>query len=270
MTFSVDNKDRFWAEPQQKGWFHFPSPLRYVLLLVLLVALIVGVWYMLPSSPPPLTKADLPLVRADETPFKIKAEDQGVPGINHQDKLVYGRIRNDESKPSVEHILPPPEAPLVHSNQPSVQMVEQYIPEDLDIEKVAAKEVPSVVPTSSSLVSIEDLLDEIAPVKEPVKDTSSTKSTPPVEKTTSLKQGKVLIQLGSLKSYDLAQEEWTRLSKKHKDTLEGLEPVIQKVDLGVDQGIYYRLRAEGFKTADLAQTACSTLKEAKTDCRVVP
>jgi hypothetical protein len=266
MTFSVDNKDRFWAEPQQKGWFHFPSPLRYVLLLVLLVALIIGVWYLLPSSPPPLTKADLPLVRADETPFKIKAEDQGVPGINHQDKLVYGRIRNDESKPSVEHILPPPEAPLAHSNQPSIQMVEQYIPEDLDIEKVPAKEVPPIASSSSSLVSIEDLLDEITPVK----DTPSPKPTPPVEKSVSLKQGKVLIQLGSLKSYDLAKEEWTRLSKKHKDTLAGLEPVIQKVDMGVDQGIYYRLRAEGFETADLAQTACSTLKEAKTDCRVVP
>ncbi len=266
MTFSVDNKDRFWDDPQQKGWFHFPNPLRYVLLLILIVALIVGVWYLLPSSPPPLTKADLPLVRADETPFKIKAEDQGVPGISHQDKLVYGRIRNDESKPSVEHILPVPEAPLVHSTQPPVQMVEQYSPEDLEIEKVAAKESAPVAPSSSSLASIEDLLDEITPVK----DTPSADAAPPVEKHAPLKQGKVLIQLGSLKSYDLAKEEWARLSKKHKDILGGLHPIIQKVDMGVDQGTYYRLRTGGFETADLAKTACSTLKEAKTDCRVVP
>lgn len=266
MTFFVDNRDRFLEEPQQRGWFHFPGPLRYVLLLILVVALIVGVWYLLPSSPPPLTKADLPLVRADETPFKIKAEDQEVPGINHQDKLVYGRIRNDENKPHVEHILPTPEAPLVHSNQPPVQMVEQYIPEDLEIETVTFKESPPVSSHASSLTSIEDLLDEIVPIK----DVKAADPLPPIEKPAPLKQGNVLIQLGSLKSYDLAEEEWTRLSKKHKETLSELEPVIQKVDLGVDQGVYYRLRAKGFQNVDLAQTACSALKEAKTECRVVP
>ncbi|MBI2707784.1 MAG: SPOR domain-containing protein [Proteobacteria bacterium] len=260
MTFSVDNNDRFWKEPQPKGWFHFPSPLRYVLLLILLVVLVVGVWYLIPSAPPPLTKADLPLVRADETPFKIKAEDQGIPGINHQDKLVYGRIRNDENRPSVEHILPNPETP-----QPPVQMVNQYVPEDLDIEKVAAKEAPPVAPSSSSIASIEDLLEEITPVQ----DVAVVESVPAVEKPAPSKKGKVLVQLGSLKSYDLAKEEWARLSKKHKDILGGLEPVIQKVDLGVDQGVYYRLRTGGFDNVDLAQAACSTLKEAKTDCRVV-
>jgi len=265
MTFSVDNNDRFWKEPKQKGWFHFPSPMRYVLLLILLVVLIVSVWYLLPSSSPPLAKSELPLVRADETPFKIKAEDQGIPGVNHQDKLVYGRIRNDENRPSVEHILPNPEAPLAHSNQPSIQMVDQYVPEDLEIEKVAVKDVSLAPPSPSSITSIEELLEGITPTQ----DVASAESPPAVEQPAPLKKGKVLVQLGSLKSYDLAKEEWARLSKKHKDILGDLEAVIQKVDLGVDQGIYYRLRTGGFENTDLAQAACSTLKEAKTDCRVV-
>ncbi len=258
MTFIVDHKDRFWDDSQEKGWFRFPSPLRYVLLLLLLVGLVVGVWYVLPSSPS-LNKADLPLVRADETPFKIKAEDQGVPGVNHQDKLVYGRIRSDENKPTVEHILPPPEAPLAHSAPPPVQMVDQYLPEDLDLTPGAEQASAPAAPATPPPASIEALLEEISP----------DEVAPAVDKPAPSKKGKVAIQLGSLKSHALAKEEWDRLSKKHKAILEGFEPLIQKVDLGSEQGIYYRLRASGFDTTDSAEKACAALKQEKTDCRVV-
>ena len=203
----------------------------------------------------PSIKTNLPLVRADETPFKIKAEDQGVPGVNHQDKLVYGRIRSDENKPTVEHILPPPEAPLSHSAQPPVQMVDQYLPEDLDL-TLGAEQASAPAPAPAS---IEALLEEISP----------DEATPAVNKPAPSKKGQVAIQLGSLKSHTLAEEEWDRLLKKHKAILEGFEPLIQKVDLGSEQGIYYRLRAGGFDNTDLAEKACSALKQERTDCRVV-
>lgn len=261
MTFYVSNEDRLWNEPQQKGWFRFPSPIRFIVFLILLVCCIVVVWYFFLSSRRMPQIAELPIVRAEETPFKMKAEDKGVPGINHQDKLVYGRIRNDEQVPPVEHILPDPEPPLAGLKEPSgpIQMVEQYTPEDVVLEKVTEVVSAPSKPAVPAIDSIEALIAKTAPEEKLISE----------EKPISSKKGKVLIQLGSLKSHDLAESEWSRLSKKHKDVLGGFDPVIQKVDLGEEKGIYHRLRTGPFETTEKAQKACAALKEKKVECRVI-
>lgn len=155
MTFSVNNDDRLWREQQQRNWFHGASLVRFMLLLVVIICLIVGVWYVFFSSPAPQTKGEIPLIRMDESPFKVKAKDQGVPGIEHQDKLIYGRIRNDQTPPAVEHILPEPEP---------IKMIEQYVPEDVELEKSVeekpeTKTEPVSPETKDSAFSIEALID---------------------------------------------------------------------------------------------------------------
>ncbi len=100
-------------------------------------------------------KGEILLIRMDESPFKVKAKDQGVPGIEHQDKLIYGRIRNDQAPPAVEHILPEPEP---------IKMIEQYVPEDVELEKnVEEKPETTAMPvppeTKESAFSIEALID---------------------------------------------------------------------------------------------------------------
>ena len=195
----------------------------------------------------------MPVIRADETPVKIKAEDQGIPGVNHQDKLVYGRIRNDQSTPPIEHILPDPEPPLAHLKESTsaVKMVNQYTPDDINLEKGVDKPDP-VKAAPPSITSIEALIEDDTPVKDE----------------TPKKKGKALLQLGSLKGYDLAEAEWARLSKKHKDILGGCDPLIQKVDLGEGQGIYYRLRTS-FEDEASAKAACSSLKDKQVNCLVI-
>src|ERR1700682_405942 len=51
--------------------------------------------------------AGVPLIRADERPTKVKPERPGGMEIPDRDKLIYNPIR-----PTVEHLLPPPEKPL--------------------------------------------------------------------------------------------------------------------------------------------------------------
>ncbi len=253
MTFSPNDDDRLWKEPQQEGWFHFSSPLRYIIFLLLLVILIITLWYLYSSANRNDNKIELTLIKTDETPFKIKAEDQGVPNISHQDKLVYGRIRSDQNTPVVEHILPDPHPPLTQnkddeSNDASpMKMVEQYVPQDLELEK------PTELPTR--ITSIEELIEELPEKKLGLAEKGI--------------QGSIFIQLASLKSQDMAESEWERLSKNHKDILEGLEPTIQKVDLGADQGIYYRLRTGPFENAEEAKKTCTNLKGRKVGCLVI-
>jgi hypothetical protein len=90
------------------------------------VVCIIAVWYMLPSRSSFSSQGEIPLIRADESPFKMKSQDQSVHGIEHHDKLVYGRIRNDQTAQPVEHILPDDSGPLT--------MDQQYAPPDTDPE----------------------------------------------------------------------------------------------------------------------------------------
>jgi len=154
MSFTPNDNDRLFRESKEEGWFRFSSPFRFVLLLIFLVFLIALGWYFLSPTQNDYGKAHIPLIKVDETPHKIKAEDQSVPGIKHQDKLVYGRIREDKNVATVEHILPDPEQPLTQINQESVKMVEQYQPQDLDLEssEVTEQSLPKIT-------SIEDLID---------------------------------------------------------------------------------------------------------------
>lgn len=260
MTFSVNDNDRLWREPQRKGWFQFPNPFRYILLLIILIGVIIGVWYLLPSKQQVINTNELPLIQAEATPYKVKVEDQSVPGVKHQDKLVYGRIRNDHNGPSVEHILPDPETPQAPPKEapPPIQMVEEYAPTDMDLEKKALdssnEDKTDKTPSVPSISSIEALIEEDVPLQKPI----------PKQK------GKVFIQLASLKSYDLAESEAARIAKKHKDLLQEYSFTIQKVDQGAEKGIYYRIKTGPFENGEKAREACHILKERKVDCVVIP
>ena len=258
MMFSPNEDDRFWKKPHQKEWFRFSTPLRYIASLIVLVCLVIFAWRLISPTHQSYNRADLALIRADETPFKVKAEDQGVPSVKHQDKLVYERIRNDQKKNSIEHILPDPELPLAQTRETpsSVKMVKQYTPEDLDPDNHPSSAPEPIKDAPPALISIEDLIDG-TPEKTPALETRENK-------------GDIFIQLGSLKSSEIAESEWMRISKKHQDILEGFKPIIQKVDLGTERGVYYRLRAGPFESAEKAEKACASLKDRKVGCLVIP
>ncbi|MDI9637505.1 SPOR domain-containing protein [Kamptonema cortianum] len=268
MTFSPNDDDRLWQDPKSEGWFRYSSPLRYIILLLLLIALVVGAWYLLMPTRQNYNEKNLLLIQADNTPYKIKAEDQALPGIKHQDKLIYSRIRNDENAPPVEHILPDPEPIFIDAQTDSapIKMENLYSPEDVQLEKVVEETPEEKENIAFSIASIEELIEgDSEKISEEVSKKASEEAPPPQSKT---RQSNVLIQLGSLKSHDLAQEEWKRISGKNKDVLSGLEPLIQKVDLGAEKGIFYRLRT-GVENKEQATKACATLIERKVECRVI-
>lgn len=256
MTFSPSANDRLWKDPEKDK--DFPPFVRYILILLIIGGILLGGWYFFAPAHHNVNLSTLPLIQAGKTPYKIKAQDQGIPSIKHQDKLVYGRIRNDQNTPTVEHILPDPEPPLTQiteENSP-VKMVDPYVPEDIELE--TSKTTPS------KITSIDDLLEEL-PDEKPKEMEDLQEHVESDNKTT---RKPILIQLGSLKNYDLAQAEWKRLSAKHKDLLGNLKPIIQKVDLGADKGIYYRLRVNQ-DSVEHAKKTSTKLQERKVECRVI-
>lgn len=246
MNLSPGDDDRLWRETEETRWFRFSAPRRYIVFIIILILALIGLWYLIAPKYEWHSEGSIQLIQADPTPYKIRAENKGVPSVQHQDKLVYGRIRADQNAPLVEHILPDPEAPILpkEPDEATIKMVEQYAPEDRDPDK----------PTEPIIASIEDLIEEHA-------------EAPQVEKNTA--KGTFFIQLASLKNYDLAETEWERISKKYPDIFEGLTHQIRKIDMGEDRGIYYRLLAGSFEESDQASQACALLKERNVECAVI-
>ncbi|MFD2235629.1 SPOR domain-containing protein, partial [Phaeospirillum tilakii] len=52
----------------------------------------------------------VPVIKADDRPFKTKPDDRGGIQVPNQDKLVYDRVEGESSAP-VERLLPPAETP---------------------------------------------------------------------------------------------------------------------------------------------------------------
>lgn len=69
-------------------------------------------WLNAGNDPAPLSKKDVPLVKAAETPAKVRPEDPGGMDVAHRDKLIYQRFEGSEATPVVERLLSAPEEPL--------------------------------------------------------------------------------------------------------------------------------------------------------------
>lgn len=268
MTLRLDEDDRYWHTNQQETskWFQFEPPLRYVLFVIGVISFIVGLWYFLtPSSMDDKTN-HLPLIRAEELPLKKKIENMTVASVKHQDKLVYQRLTGDEEKESVEHILPDSGASVTHMHEDAkkdqdqpIKMVQQYVDDGHEMGQQSEKtDDAKAEKENQKEITMDDLLEEAGDeVKESIK--------------VSVNQGKsiIMLQLGSLKSPDHAENEWNRLLKKCPQELEKIKHKITRVDLGQSKGVYYRLRIGPFENIEKARFISDRLKEKKIESVVI-
>lgn len=291
MSLHIDDEDRYWhaqEEHEDRGWWRFASPLRYVLYLLVAVVLVVGIWYLFFDQPHHHSES-VPLIRADQSAYKIPSDDKSVTSVQNQDKLVYERLQTSPASDHIEHILPEPE-PIAALPAP-VQMAEaeesgdivKMVPQYPDVENVSESVAVKLedLPEETSLMAEEEpqVIEEEDPISALIAQASDDDA-PAIEKVSAKEEvteetpepqatGNFQIQLGSLKSKDEAEGEWKRLSKKHSEILGNKKHTVQKVDLGAEKGMFYRLRAAGFKSKEKAKAACKTINEQKGSCSVV-
>jgi len=90
--------------------------LKWTIALVVLVGVGAGAWFVYGDKLMMLTGAsedEVPLLRADASPVKVRPENPGGLQVPNRDKLVYNRLSGEatEGQP-VERLLPRAEAPL--------------------------------------------------------------------------------------------------------------------------------------------------------------
>ncbi len=195
------------------------------------------------TGPPNGAVREVPLIRAEEGPFKKRPEDPGGMAVPNQDKLVYEMLTGESEGETFERLLPPPEEPLPPPSPPEPE----------------AKPPPEPPAPKAKLAPAPEAIESKAP---------ATASPPPAEEKKAA-AGPYLVQLASFRKISDAAGAWRRLIKSNGDLLSGLPARVERADLGDDKGIYFRLRAGPFASHAEAKALCAKLKAREVDCIVV-
>jgi cell division septation protein DedD len=186
--------------------------------------------------------AEVPLIRADERPIKVKPDNPGGMEIPDRDKLIYTQKRS-----AMEHLLPLPEKPMARptASPPPIP--------------VNLSETPPQ-PSASTAVP------PLSPPQSATKPKPSESSAVP-EKSTAARAVNAhgtRIQLGSVHSQDAARQEWDRIRRTNADLLGSVSAIPVRADLG-EKGVFYRIQTA--PVAD-AERICGELKRRNIGCIV--
>jgi cell division septation protein DedD len=226
-----------------------------------------------------------PMIRADNSPTKIKPEQPGGMAVPHQDVLVYQNLgqrgQQGGAQPRVERLLPPPEQPVARPVAPPAPPPSSAVP--------SPGASASSGPPSRSESAVAGALPRgslgtlDAPVSGPApsNQTAAAPSTgaggqgaartvqqnPAAATVAPTPGGRFRIQLAALRTDEQARAEWNRLQRQHRDVLGSLTLNVSRIDQG-DRGTFYRIQAGPLDEAK-ARQSCDTLKQRNLGCILV-
>lgn len=246
------------------------------------------------------------LIQADPEPVKTRPENPGGMKVEHQDKLILNpdpeKPQVERLLPPPEAPLPvtaggstlDSDSDLDGNEETPVIVTEQQSEADSvslpaqEAEK-AAKEVETAanslsggaaqtdtettVGASTEAPKIPDAPavkpKPVAPVAEVSKPVAAKE--PAAAATTQVAKvptdSGYVLQLASLKSEQIALQEWQRIQNVNKGLLAQMKAIVEKAEIeGI--GTRYRLQTGPFPTKATAQDLCAQLKAAKQDCLV--
>jgi hypothetical protein len=247
---SVDSDDgaELYADPPERE-----ARPRFRMLVASLVALVVvgvfagGLWFAyrqgLRQGGVITGAADVPLIRADDRPTKVKPEKPGGMEVPDRDKMIY-----TQKRVAVEHLLPPPEKPMPRPMPPSA----------------AASSDPPQAPPVTATAAAPNPAPQVQPQQPTGKPPGKTEAAA-ARPATAQKTGGVRIQLGSMRSEEVARQEWDRIRRANSDVLGNVGATPVRADLG-EKGVFYRLQTPPI--AD-AERVCSELKRRNVGCIIV-
>ena len=183
--------------------------------------------------------SEAPLIRAELRPMMVRPAEPGGLKIPDQNLLIY-----DPGKHMAEHLLPPPEQPMVRPAATAAPAEAATPAAAATAARAAAPGMPAGAVASA----------EPQPAAAPHAGAPA-------------KTGNVRLQLGAVRSAAAARLEWDRIRQRNSDLLGPLSASPVRADLG-DKGVYYRI-----ETAPIGQPAadriCGALKARKVGCVIV-
>jgi hypothetical protein len=224
-----------------------------------------------------------PLIEAEQTPLKVRPDEEGGMEIPNQDMEIYSEIDGATvPDPAAEQLVPAPEQPVIPE-----------VPEAAEAAEPAAEpttpvvEAPSLEPgtdtatepattegaTATETTATEPAAEPAAVETNDAVPTAESTEVPetaqpePVTQEAALPPGAYRIQLAAVRSEEGARAAWQELQAKLPE-LASLQLHIERIDLG-GNGIYYRVQGGPLPNKDAASTLCSRLGSRGQDCLVV-
>lgn len=279
---SDDDKELPWLEPAvedpaENGFLEHYRMAIIAAGIFVIVAFALIIWQVY-SGGGVQPGGEVPLVKAEEGPEKVKPDEPGGMEIPDRDKLIYGRVAGQQDDSEAQHLRPGPEvpmdkpkpdaapvaaAPAPQGALPQMQVSQVQVPkaqapqaEAPAAEAPAQKPVPAPLPAAPHKTVVE--------VPHPLVKTAENLSLPAAVAT----NGDYLIQLGAFSDRAKALAAWQQIKMKFPGVLSKLQPDVITVDRG-GKGVLYRLQAGKLAGRANADELCATLKAKAQPCMVV-
>lgn len=210
----------------------------------------------------------VPVVKNDSEPYKVKPESPGGMEVPNADKTVYNAITSshkadgDSIDKALEEITSNPEEPIKVAVPEKVQDADSET--EADIENVT----PPAVEQKTEAAKIEENKEEKTEIKKVVKLDQIPKSEEKAKKSETKKARAYKVQLGSYRTEKDVEKAWKTLKKKYPDLLGKLESSTESVKIS-GKGAFWRLQAGPIDIEPRAREICKKLSEKKQGCIVV-
>ncbi|MBV8739271.1 MAG: SPOR domain-containing protein [Alphaproteobacteria bacterium] len=209
--------------------------------------------------------SDVPLIRADNRPIKVKPDNPGGMQVPDRDMLIYG-----EQRPQVEHLLPPPEQPMPRPVPPPISSKVQTATPAASVLSAPSAPTPTTTAPASAAPALTPAPTATDPIAERIGQLAAVPRTSPAKPPpgVALEKKGLRLQLGAVRTESEARGEWERLKRKNTDLLGTLSAVAVRADLG-EKGIYYRIQAGPISDPSTADRICSELRQRHLGCMIV-
>lgn len=245
--------------------------------------------YIMYTSSKPIDLDDLPVIKADITPIKIKPPQNGQ--VSHQDKIVYDNISGDKRN-IIEKMAPPPEEVLSISEIESkdslsnkekkdiINAFNELAPEkEYKINYVKVEESKAIKPNGVKIVEENPPIKRLSSMQNSTavnclqkkkvrirdlvtnnQDSHLNDFDDSIFASSKVEERGIMLQVASLPTRSAADLEYKRLLNRNK-ILKNFGKKIEKVDLGKNKGITYRVKVGPFKNNADAKRAIALLKK---------
>ncbi len=198
---------------------------------------------------------EVPTVRAEDGPTRLKPEEPGGLQVPNQDKLVYERMTGARPGEHVERLLPPPEMPLPKPSEAPSQPESDI---KVGVTTSVALKLPKAKPETPA-----------AALAKPTPGKADDGLPPlPTARPTTLPSGSFGLQLAALRDPNAIPPLWRKLQASHDGILGKLRVKILRITVA-EKGVFHRLLAGPYPTEATARVACQSLKSRNQDCFVV-
>ena len=91
-------------------WWHVTRPTHFGVAVAILIASITLVWYF--WTPEAIKDEDIPIIKVQPGPTRIRPDNPGAPEIAHQDKLIYDELTSKKDRDDTVTVRAQPEEPM--------------------------------------------------------------------------------------------------------------------------------------------------------------